>query len=85
MKKLFCVAILLAIWSLGSFGATASAGANGNAQAPTQSSQSSGAKRMRANAKSFDLDAKSAGQSGAQLGAGSRGGEASKTVLYAPT
>ncbi len=84
MNKLLCVAILLVGWSVAAAGASSASAANGNAQASSQQSSGSGAKRVRANAKGFDLDPKSAGQSGAQLGAGSRGGEASKTVLYAP-
>jgi len=52
--------------------------------ARAQASSDSGAKRVRANRQGFDLDPKSAGQAGPQMGAGSRGGERSNVVLYAP-
>ena len=83
MKKSLCIAILLAGSSLSLPGATGPAEAKGNAQASTQSSQGSGTKRVHADPKGFDLKPSSGGQ-GTQLGAGSRGGEASNTVLYAP-
>ena len=82
MKKSFFVAMLVAVCNLCLVAVAVAADGAGKAQASGQASASSGTKRVRANAKGFDLDPKA--QSGAQLGAGSRGGEASKTVLYAP-
>jgi len=84
MNKMLGIAILLAGGSVLAAGANGAAAANGNAQASTQQQAASGAKRVRASRQGFDLDPKAGSQSGAQLGAGSRGGEPSKTVLYAP-
>jgi hypothetical protein len=73
MKLTVLIAIVVTAASLG-----AQPAASG------QASSDSGAKRVRANRQGFDLDPKSAGQAGPQMGAGSRGGERSTMVLYAP-
>jgi hypothetical protein len=85
MRKVL-IAVFVAGWACMAAQPVPNAFANDSGQASNQAPATStgGAKRVRASRQGFDLDPKSAGASGTQSTAGSRGGERSKTVLYAP-
>jgi len=85
MNRFLLVAVLVigGAWTLSQPSTVAHA--NGQASSPAGAGPAeTRPKKVRTNTQGFDLDPKGGSQGGVSMGAGSRGGEPSTIVLYAP-